>query len=58
MHPIHAPRALRRRGGTTSAIGFPKRVINMDRRDRFIRRMTEKQVALNFETEIVSIIGS
>jgi hypothetical protein len=55
IEPSQSEREARRRGGTTSATGRPKRVINTGRPVRFTRWTTARQVALNLDTGMLSI---
>jgi hypothetical protein len=55
IEPSQSERETRRRGGTTSATGRPKRVINTGRPVRFTRWTAARQVALNLDTGMLSI---
>ena len=55
MAPNHRDLEARRRGGTTSATGWPKRVIATGRPVCFTRCRTARQVALNLEIGMLSI---
>lgn len=55
MAPSQFDREARRCGGITSATGWPKRVINTGRPVRFTRWRTARQVALNFDTGMLSM---
>jgi hypothetical protein len=57
MMPSQSLRAAGTRGGATSATGWPKRVMSTGLRVRFTRWRTARQVALNFDTGMLSMAG-
>ncbi len=57
MHPIQSARRAGGEGGTSSATGFPNRVIRTGLPVFRTCSTTDKQVALNLETAISSIVN-